>query len=465
MGITLLVGFVVALLAALESHVPWISAFCGLLGDGCQETEQYRMLGLPIAGWGMAYFVGLGLLFMRKRSWLFGAVMAGVGFEALFVQIMLESHFVCVFCAVNFGVVLLLLIGLFDRNRIGQMGGGILLSFTLAGFLVSDGRSRAPEYAGHAVLAIVGDLEITTDDVERPLTSAIHALQQQLYGVKKEALNILIENALLEQEAARQELRVEDLMTKIRSHIPRAASHVVNHYYDSGLYRQWGSWKGSESEIKAGIQDYLHNRDSQPRVDEYILKLREVYPVDVLLKAPPLPATQIRIEGAPSQGPADAAVVVVELSDYHCPACRKGHGVVAQVREKYKDRIRWVFKDHPLKRHPVAKEIALAARYVHEQGQFWAYQELLFSGAKNPSVEDALAYVETLGMDSDHVRAYIADPEQQAALEEEILNIREAGINTTPSFIINGKLRPGMPTLEEFCERIDQALDAASVAN
>ncbi len=83
-------------------------------------------------------------------------------------------------------------------------------------------------------------------------------------------------------------------------------------------------------------------------------------------------------------GPADALVVVVEFSDYLCPGCRKGYEITKTIRDKYRDRIRWVFKDFPLDRHEGADKMAEAAHCANDQGKFWQYQDLLFSSENTP---------------------------------------------------------------------------------
>lgn len=263
-------------------------------------------------------------------------------------------------------------------------------------------------------------------------------------------------------DAQARGITVESLIGKIRAKVSPPAQHIIDHYYDSKLYRQWGSWTGSEQQIKQQIREYLHTRESNPLVLDYYQQLRKKYPVDDFLTEPPVPATQVRIGNAPSQGPSNAPVLVMELSDYHCPACRKGHKVVKQIKDKYKGKIRWVFKDYPLKKHPGAKDLALAARYAHTQGKFWDFQELLFSAKHKPTLEDALSYANKLGLNPTLLQQYMADPQSIQALEQDVAELREAGIGSTPTFIINGALRSGMPSFEEFSELIDKALQNAT---
>lgn len=462
--LVLCLGIGVALLSALETSVPGIAAFCGRLGDGCRDTARYRLLGLPVAPWGMIYYAVLGLLFLRRRPWLFWAVMAGAGFELALVGVMARDGFFCVFCAANFLLIATLWLLHFDRKRGWEMLAVVLLAFVLGGFTLSDAQARhGRAQPSEGILARVGDREITADEVDRPLSAPLHKLRQNIYEMRNAVLQTRIDDLLIEQEARELGVTFDALVAEIRGKIEPPASHVVNHYYEAGLYRSWeGAWDGSEQEVKTRIRDYLHRRESDPLLLEYCRRLREKHPVEVFLKAPPLPTTQVRIDGAPALGPSDAPVTVVEFSDYLCPACRKGHDTVKRIREKYAGKIRWVFKDYPLDRHPGARELAIAARCAHEQGKFWAYQDRLFSGEKPPEPGEAAACAGAVGLDPARFRERLADPRLSKELEASIADAREAGIGSTPTFVINGRMRTGVPSFEEFGALIEQALAEAA---
>ncbi|WP_309386439.1 thioredoxin domain-containing protein [Cerasicoccus frondis] len=459
----ILVGIVVASLSALEAKIPAIAEFCGMLGDGCHNTHQYRLFGLPLAPWGMLYYGVMGMLCLHRRGWVFWGAVAGLGFELALLRIMVENEFICVFCALNFLVVCFIWLLEFDRNRLWETAAVSLMTFTLAGFLITDGRSEKLTNETD-ILALVDGNAIWAEDIERPLSAPLHRQEQKIYELKNALLQNRINDRLLEVDAEKRGISVDALLQQIRSKIPPLAPHVVDHYYETGLYRSLGDWAGTEDEVKAHIREALHERDTAPLVLDYFKVLRERYPVEIYLKPPPLPSTQVRIDDAPSIGPTDAPVTVVELSDYLCPSCRKSHGNVQAIKNKYAGQIRWVFKDYPLKRHPGARELALAARFAEIQGQFWAFQDKLFS-AEQLDFEQAVALAESLGMDGEQLRRFVADPAQVAALEQDIDEARAAGISATPTFIINGKMRSGAPSIDEFTELIDQALAEADRAH
>ncbi|MGE9292167.1 MAG: thioredoxin domain-containing protein [Puniceicoccales bacterium] len=408
---------------------------------------------------GIIYYAILGLLCLRRPSWFFWAVMAGVGFELVLVETMVVDQFFCVFCAANFLLILTLGLLSFDSSRRWQILAVILICYVAGGFLISDGQTRSAGQltSPESVLATVGDEVITVADVERPLVSPLHKRRQEIYQMQNAVLQTRINDLLLEQEARDKGLSFDELVASIRGQITPPTDRMLDHYYETGLYRMWGSWDGSEQEVKTKIREYLHNRDTNQLLLDHCQQLRDVYPVEIYLKEPPLPLTHVRVGDAPSLGPTNASVTVIEFSDYLCPACRKGHEVVRKIREKYKGKIRWVFMDYPLDRHPGARELALAARAAGEQGKFWEYQELLFTRSPKPTPGESTVYAEELGLDTARFQQSLADPALANGLQASINEAREAGISSTPTFIINGKIHTGTPSFDEFCELIDEA--------
>ncbi|MFQ5766965.1 MAG: DsbA family protein, partial [Acidobacteriota bacterium] len=106
-------------------------------------------------------------------------------------------------------------------------------------------------------------------------------------------------------------------------------------------------------------------------------------PAPAAAAVPPAAAsiTRVRLQtdGAPSVGPADAPVTVVEFVDYQCPFCRRAHRTVKQVAEKYGDQVRLVFVQNPLAFHKDAPLAAQAALAAGEQGRFSEMQDLLLT--------------------------------------------------------------------------------------
>lgn len=149
-----------------------------------------------------------------------------------------------------------------------------------------------------------------------------------------------------------------------------------------------------------------------------------------------------------SIGPKDSRTVLIEYSDFQCPACKAAHDQALRVLiPEYKDRVKFVYRFFPLTSvHQNAMISARAGYAAFLQGKFWEMNDMLFDGQNDwASLSDSDArnvfydYASKLGMDvskfkkdidSDQVKKFVTDEQNEG------LN---AGVNSTPTFILNGK--------------------------
>jgi protein-disulfide isomerase len=139
------------------------------------------------------------------------------------------------------------------------------------------------------------------------------------------------------------------------------------------------------------------------------------------------------------QGPADAAVTLVEYGDYECPYCGAAYPIIKEVQARMGDRLRFVFRNFPISTsHPHAELAAEAAEAAAAQGQFWAMHDLLYENQQRLRVNDLHAYAERIGLDLERFDHELAEHIHAARVHEDFLSGVRSGVNGTPSFYING---------------------------
>ena len=153
-------------------------------------------------------------------------------------------------------------------------------------------------------------------------------------------------------------------------------------------------------------------------------------------------------------------MTIVEFSDYECPACRATHEVVKQVRAAYGDKVQWIYKEYPLKRHKDAFKAAEASHCAEDQGKFWEYQERLFT-APDLSPDNLVSIAVQLGMSQEKFRQCLQDSRYKPLVEKNVRDAVQAGLDRTPSFMINGAVYAGSPSLDIFRSMIDEELRKA----
>jgi protein-disulfide isomerase len=139
------------------------------------------------------------------------------------------------------------------------------------------------------------------------------------------------------------------------------------------------------------------------------------------------------------QGPADAAVTLVEYGDYECPYCGAAYPIIKEVQARLGDRLRFVFRNFPIATsHPHAERAAEAAEAAATQGRFWPMHDLLYEKQKNLRGRDLRAYAEQLGLDVELFDEELAKHVHAERVHEDFMSGVRSGVNGTPTFYING---------------------------
>ncbi len=126
--------------------------------------------------------------------------------------------------------------------------------------------------------------------------------------------------------------------------------------------------------------------------------------------------------------------------------------------EAYPGKIRVVFRDFPLTTiHPNAEPAAEAAQCANEQNAFWAFHDKLFSSA---DLGDAVyqQYAQDLGLNMTQFNDCYTSHKYQAAIQADSDFAVNLGVNSTPTFFINGVPIVGAQPIDAFKQLIDKEL-------
>lgn len=159
----------------------------------------------------------------------------------------------------------------------------------------------------------------------------------------------------------------------------------------------------------------------------------------------------------------DAKVTMVEFGDYECPACKAAQPVVDQIRHDYAGKITYVFRNFPLPQHTNAKPAAEAAEAAGEQGKYWEMNDLLYSrqdewvNLSNPN-DKFVSYAEELKLDIGKFKSAIENYKFDQKIKADTTDGETLGVNSTPTFFINGEKIVGGQSYDEFKKKIDALL-------
>jgi protein-disulfide isomerase len=305
-------------------------------------------------------------------------------------------------------------------------------------------------------LAEVDGVAITTEEVEKPLAPQVSKLEEQIYNLKRQRLDAIINDKLLEKEAAKHKLTVPALLdAEVTSKVGLVTEQEIEKFYQENK----AQIKGEQGQVREQIRSYLQNQKLNAKREEFLKSLRSQAKVVVNLKPPPVLRVEVAVDGAPFKGPAKATVTIVEFSDFHCPFCRRVIPTLAQLESKYGEKIKLVFRDFPIENlHPGATKAHEAARCANEQGKFWTYHDKLFAAPPKSSPEIFKALAKEVGLDVASFENCFDGGKYQTDIKKDIEEGNRVGVTGTPAFFINGRLVSGAQPLEAFSRIIDDEL-------
>jgi NhaA family Na+:H+ antiporter len=142
-------------------------------------------------------------------------------------------------------------------------------------------------------------------------------------------------------------------------------------------------------------------------------------------------------------GPPDAEMTLVEYGSYACPRCHVVHEVVGRLRNRFGDRMRYVFRHLPIAGSDAAIHAAELSEYAAEtSGQFWEVHEALME--RGPTLADGdlgqIALMLGLPSPAIHEPAFGA---AQARVRDDVESARLSGVRVAPAFFINGRRYTG----------------------
>jgi protein-disulfide isomerase len=160
-----------------------------------------------------------------------------------------------------------------------------------------------------------------------------------------------------------------------------------------------------------------------------------------------------------AQGPDSAPVTLVEYGDYQCPHCGRAYPIVKAVQERLGARLRFVFRNFPLRTiHPHAEHAAEAAEAAAPHGRFWEMHDALFEHQSALDDEHLGRYAEALGLDRARFDRELRDGTYARRVREDFTSGVRSGVNGTPSFFINGRRYDGVWDEKHLAEALEEAM-------
>lgn len=163
-------------------------------------------------------------------------------------------------------------------------------------------------------------------------------------------------------------------------------------------------------------------------------------------------------------GNPSAPVTLIEYGDFQCPACRAFAPLIEQLHQDFPDQLQIVFRHFPLAQHRNGYPSSYAAEAAGQQGKFWEMANQLYSDQNNwASLTDPWpmyeSYAKGLGLNVEQFLRDYNDTTLRNKVKAHQQSGESIGVNSTPTFYLNGQKVVNPPSYEKFKELVSQAIE------
>jgi protein-disulfide isomerase len=316
---------------------------------------------------------------------------------------------------------------------------------------------ETPVKAKETPAAKVGEEIISLEEIQRSLHNELLQIERERHRMLEEKLEQLIAQRLLESEAKRRGVTVDEL---IKQEVGGKAQQVSDADIDAFIAQNRGRLtQPDDPQLRLKVWEHLNGQKVGQQREVYISSLRAKTGVAIYLEEPAGARVQVDPGKGFTRGAKDAAVTIVEFSDFQCPFCRAATATLHQLMTQYAGKIKWVFRDFPIPNlHPQAPKAHEAARCAADQGKFWEYHDLLFERSPRLGAAELKQYARELKLSGDDFDKCLDGGKHQAAVAGDMEEGMRLGASGTPTFFINGRMVVGAQPIAAFQKIIDGEL-------
>jgi protein-disulfide isomerase len=313
-------------------------------------------------------------------------------------------------------------------------------------------------------VAVVNGESITEADVQKAAAPELEKLDQKQKqfmatlerdrkGAVEDALEEIVNRKLLDAEAKKRSISVDDLLRQeVQEKVTPPSEETVRKFYDDNK----AVINGTFIETALEIRNYLVQRGRESAFSTLMFKLRKDYGYKSMVEPE---RAKVEVAGHPSKGPAAAPVTIVEFSDFECPYCSGLFPTLRRIEEAYPDKIRIVYRQFPLNNiHPHAQKAAEASLCANEQNKFWQLHDAMFADQKKLTLEDLKAKAAALSMNATTFSACLDSGKHAAAVRDSLEEGNRLGVDGTPALFINGRYLGGNQPYDAIAKIIEDEL-------
>lgn len=330
-------------------------------------------------------------------------------------------------------------------------------------YVQSDNNSAYPKMSANAplvgsdVVAKVDGVEIKEDELIGQDLMTFYGIKQKEFEFKIGRLRRYVTQYFIEKKSKELNISPDDF---VRNHIIKdqnvmpSDAEIVQFAKEQGL-PNFTEIKKNEQAL-AQITQFLRMRKEFDLVQKEVNKWSKNHKIEYFFSRPTVPI-EISTIGSPVWGPTSAPITIVKFGDFECPFCAKSSKAIIELKKKYGDSIKLVYKHLPLPAHTNAMPTALASVCVYNQSPtgFWNFYEIAMNNYDKLSDKFIQSTAKKMKLDMAKFNDCLTNPVTSAQIQQDIELANRLGLESTPVFFINGEVIAGSAPVEAFEEVIN----------
>jgi protein-disulfide isomerase len=328
------------------------------------------------------------------------------------------------------------LINFLREQRRQELYSALMNRLKMTNSVVKHADANQPGLAPGTVLAAVNGQPIRIETINERMKAYVYKLDMRIFAAQRQVLDRRINDLLLIADANKRNIGPETIVrTEITEKLTPPTEAEIAKFYNENK----AQISGDLASTRAGIASYLQQQQQEKLEGALAEKLRASGKVQVTLREPEPPSMNVSAANGPFRGDANAAVTIIEFTDFQCSACGAMYPVLEDVTKSYGNRIRFVVRNYPLTLiHANAFRAAQAASAANAQGKFWEYIDLLFKNQNALDVEALKKYATQVGLDRKRFDAELDSGKFEAEIRRDMEDAEMYGVESTPTIFING---------------------------
>ena len=321
-------------------------------------------------------------------------------------------------------------------QRREELYGALTNRLKMTNTVMKNADVNAPNLATGTVLTSVNGAPIRVDAINERMKAYVYKMETRIYEARKQVLNRRINDLLIVADANRRKITPEEIVrTEITDKIKQPTEPEIAKFYEENKARITGDLASA----RADISTYLQQQQQESLERALADKLRVGVKLQIMLPEPAAPVLNVSTADGASRGDVNAAVTVVEFTDFQCSACGAMYPIIEDLLKSYGNRLHFVIRNFPLVSiHENAFRAAQGAAAAKAQGKFWEYIDLLFRNQSALDVESLKKYATQVGLDRKRFDADLESGKYDADIRRDIEDGEMYGVEATPTIYING---------------------------